>query len=113
MRSHLRRRARTDALGLVVVTVGTSGAKGGWSVSGSPYGPRAEPGLASGAPEQVPADQLGRAHGVAADQARLSGTPVDVDLAAVVVLAGRSSHRLGRVLGTHRVDPPGAHALGH
>ena len=34
-----------------------------------------------------------------------SGAPVDVDLSAVVVLAGRAPHGLGRVLGADGVDP--------
>ncbi len=47
---------------------------------------------------------LSGAHRGAADQARLPGTSVDVDLSAVVVDPRRTTHRLRGVLGVHRVD---------
>ena len=77
------------------------------------YGAGAERGLTSRTPEDVASDQLAGPDRRAADVARHRRAPVDVDLAAVVVLARRPPHRLGQVLGPDRVDATGAHALGH
>src|SRR5699024_650750 len=70
-------------------------------------------GLAARAPEEVPAFHHAVADLLAADVAGLTGTPVDVDLAPVVVLAGSPVHRLRGVFGAHGVDPPGGLTLGH
>src|SRR5699024_7019148 len=61
----------------------------------------------------VPAFHHAVADLLAADVAGLTGTPVDVDLAPVVVLAGSPVHRLRGVFGAHGVDPPGGLTLGH
>ena len=89
-----RRRRHGDLPDVVKV----SGGPGGRPI-GLPYGARAERGLTSRTPEQISSRQLAGADPGAADQARLPGTAVDVDLAAVVVHPRRAAHRLGRVLG--------------
>src|SRR5690606_618549 len=80
---------------------------------GSLYGAWAVRGLAPRAPEQVAGGEHLGADRPLADQARLTGAAVDVDLPAVVVAPRRPAHRLGRVLGPHGVDPTGADAVAH
>src|SRR5262245_23897779 len=77
------------------------------------YGARTEARLTLRTPEQIPPGQQLSAHPPAAHQAGLTGAAVDVDLTAVVVLAGRTAHRLRRGLGPDRVDPAGADPFVH
>ena len=56
--------------------------------------PGSERRLAAAAPEEVAAAEHGGADRPAADVAGLTGTPVDVDLSAVVVGSRRTAHRL-------------------
>src|SRR5699024_10199756 len=70
-------------------------------------------GLAARAPEEVPAFHHAVADLLAADVAGLTGTPVDVDLAPVVVLAGSPAHHLRGVLGADGIDPSAGLTLGH
>src|SRR4029450_1289082 len=76
-------------------------------------GARAEDRLALRAPEEVAAHEDVGAHPGAADEAGHAGAPVDVDLSPVVVLAGWTAHRLGRVLRPDRVDAAGVDAFRH
>src|SRR3954464_11650508 len=64
-------------------------------------------------PEEVAPLELRGPYGAAAHVARHPGAAVDVDLAAVVVPARRTAHRLGRVLGPDGVDPAGPPPLVH
>ena len=69
--------------------------------------------LTPGTPEQIaPGEQLG-AHLGAADEAGHAGTPVDIDLTAMIILTRRPAHRLGRVLGAYGVDPVVDNTLRH
>src|SRR4051812_30075092 len=77
------------------------------------YGARPEPRLTMATPKEIPSGQQLCAHPGPAHQARLARPAVDVDLATVVVLARRTAHRLGRVLGPDGVDGAGADPLVH
>lgn len=53
-------------------------------------------------------DDVGRAH-----QARRTGPAVDIDLAAMPILARSSSHRHRVMLRTDRIDPATMHPVVH
>src|SRR5439155_4844282 len=69
--------------------------------------------LAGGAPVRVARRDRAPADRRAAEQARLRGAAVHVDLAAVPVHARRASHGLGRVYTVDGVDAPALDAFAH
>src|SRR4029077_11274837 len=103
-----------------ILTSGFSraGTVDGWRLEPSPprldidARPRVETRLTARTPEKVASLEHRGAHPGAADQARLTVAPVDVDLAPVVVAARLPAHRLRRVLRADGVDPAGAHTIG-